>query len=477
MSFSKLDLQALYSETTCLNLFINCVHYQISKQRSEGTGQSFDFGIVSQVYNFTSIQKHPLNNIYKKPVNKIKSWVKTRLKNYRFTFIRWKINKNRKKNLKKLDAWCYNIKKGFQTNYIFNIENNIKYIDDSLNSCVHNALQKPSPQNELIRSHLKAFVKNVKSTFDLDLSDQTLQNTVKIFYDRIIFNRVLIECLTNKFNENSRIYIGSSAKPMSKVVSFACQNAGGRSTSFSHGNEIGLHVDFSFERPTSEFGCYTEFVFSSQSVTKKCEELIGQRRLPTYSKPKLVTSFVPTYRDLVHSLKVDNSKRIATNGKTVMLLGFPMGPHRYWHFNNAFFYDALRLEIDVCNELTNAGFDVIYKAHPDRLGYVEKIMNNYASKVITDRFEDIVDLADILIFHYTHTSTFGYALCSDKPIVLCSSEIENIQTEDFEALSSRVTLIDYMGVGATCAQRKSLIAAVSHPMKVFSHKYILQLLE
>ena len=55
-------------------------------------------------------------------------------------------------------------------------------------------------------------------------------------------------------------------------------------------------------------------------------------------------------------------------------------------------------------------------------------------RVVTEKFEDVVHTVDQVIFHYTHTSTFGYAKVTDKPILLCSSELEKIDPEDLTRL-------------------------------------------
>ena len=160
-----------------------------------------------------------------------------------------------------------------------------------------------------------------------------------------------------------------------------------------------------------------------------------------------------------------------------MLVGFPMSPHRYWNYQNAFFYDALKLEIEICIKLTDAGYNVIYKAHPDRLGFVENIIGKYVHKVVTDKFEDVVNTADQIIFHYTHTSTFGFALCTDKPILLCSSEIAKIDPEDLSKLESRIQILNYPSAGEEGEHLGGLIAAVKNPMTFFSHHKILEFLQ
>lgn len=476
-SFSTLDRQCLFTETSSLNYLINCVHYHLVLQRSAIEKRHFDFGKVSQIYNFKSIQARTTDTKTSQIYDLIWTRIKAFMKDVR-------VNSYRKFNIlypwswgNKNKSWCYNVSKNFQYDYIYKKSDRLKNLDYILKRSQQRVDRKDLLELETITEHLNKFLHVVREEYQLDLTDQHLKEIHTLLYKRIVLNRMLIIEMTKYFKKSSRVYLGSSAKPISKVLSFACQNAGGKSTSFSHGNEIGLHVDFEFERPTSEFGCYNEFVFSSTLTTKKYAGLVNRKNFVTYADPELICSDQPTYRRLMHELTVHVASSISKSKKNIMLIGFPMAPHRYWHYQNAFFYDALKLEIEICSTLTAAGYNVIYKAHPDRLGFVENILKKYVHRVVTEKFEDVVHTVDQVIFHYTHTSTFGYALCTDKPILLCSSELEKIDPEDLTRLESRIQILKYPCAGKAGDHIAGLIDAVKHPMTNFSHSKILELLE
>ena len=475
--FNTLDRQCLFTETSSLNYLINCVHYQLALQRSATNKRKFNFGNVSEIYNFATI-KDRITDIKKVQMHDL-AWtsVKALVKDLKINFsteinFLHLLSRRSKKNI-----WCHNIRKDFQYDHIFTKDVRLKNVDYILKKSIQQVSKKELPEAYVIKEHLKNFLVKIREKYTLDLTDRNVNEIHQFLYKRVVFNRMLILELTKYFTKASRIYVGSSAKPTSKILSFACQNAGGKSTSFSHGNELGLHVEFQFERPTSEFGCYNEFVFSSPLSTEKYTNLVNLKRFPIYSDTHLITSVQPTYRRLTHKLKHCSSKSGSKPGNKVMLVGFPMSPHRYWNYQNAFFYDALKLEIEICIKLTDAGYNVIYKAHPDRLGFVENIIGKYVHKVVTDKFEDVVNTADQIIFHYTHTSTFGFALCTDKPILLCSSEIAKIDPEDLSKLESRIQILNYPSAGEEGEHLGGLIAAVKNPMTFFSHHKILEFLQ
>ena len=64
------------------------------------------------------------------------------------------------------------------------------------------------------------------------------------------------------------------------------------------------------------------------------------------------------------------------------------------------------------------GYYTIYKAHPDRIIEIGSLMNDYADECDNNKFENVWNKADALIFTYCTTTTFGFAIITPLPIVL-----------------------------------------------------------
>jgi len=145
-----------------------------------------------------------------------------------------------------------------------------------------------------------------------------------------------------------------------------------------------------------------------------------------------------------YSSYFDNLQRTAPVKKIrkVMLIGFPMGssyisPWLPEHYTLA----QLNLELRVVKVLKAIGYYVIYKAHPDRYKEVEGVFEDYVDEVLKDRLEDVYVNADCLFFGTPNSSTFGFALLTNKPIVLVNITGRRWYKPVFELLKKRCSMV------------------------------------
>ncbi|MBU4488974.1 MAG: hypothetical protein KKI13_07950, partial [Candidatus Omnitrophica bacterium] len=73
------------------------------------------------------------------------------------------------------------------------------------------------------------------------------------------------------------------------------------------------------------------------------------------------------------------------------------------------------------NNLKKAGYDVIYKVHPDRTREVDGIFEEKA-EIRKGYVEDCLDRADAFLFGSIRTSAFATILCTNKPIIALRME-------------------------------------------------------
>lgn len=111
-----------------------------------------------------------------------------------------------------------------------------------------------------------------------------------------------------------------------------------------------------------------------------------------------------------------------SNIQTVLLVGFPPTDHYYPSFPSCHAFSMLHLEVSLVQTLKELGYRVIYKAHPDSLQHTSGLFDNISDQVVTDPFETAYRQADCILFSYSRTSTFGYALMTNKPIVLINTD-------------------------------------------------------
>ena len=127
--------------------------------------------------------------------------------------------------------------------------------------------------------------------------------------------------------------------------------------------------------------------------------------------------------------------------KTVMLMGFPMSCQRRVGEKGLFFLSKISTEYEILVFLKKIGLNVLYKAHPDRREEVEGVFDKVADRVIYDTFEKSWEMADAFIFTYTSTTTFAYALETDRKIILVDVDTNKTDKELRKKLGE---IVDYV---------------------------------
>ena len=105
-----------------------------------------------------------------------------------------------------------------------------------------------------------------------------------------------------------------------------------------------------------------------------------------------------------------------------MLMGYPMNITRYTDEAYLFFNYKLKLELHLINQLKKTRYHILYKVHPDRFFEIGNIYKNENIEIVKEKFENIWHHAEVLIFTYTSSTTFGFALDCPVPIILIESE-------------------------------------------------------
>jgi len=144
--------------------------------------------------------------------------------------------------------------------------------------------------------------------------------------------------------------------------------------------------------------------------------------------------YTPLYNKLQKSRPVRNIKKI-------MLIGFPMTNIYYYGFSGGFAFAQLDMEIRLTKLLRKKGYYVIYKPHPMTMNEVEGVFDNYVDEVVCDRYENVYDIADCVLLGDYSTSTFGFTLLTNKPMVLIDIKGNYWFPKSFELLSKRCSIV------------------------------------
>jgi hypothetical protein len=238
------------------------------------------------------------------------------------------------------------------------------------------------------------------------------------------------------FSNKTRILLVSDmAKPFNKLITVHFQSNNTDVFCFHHGNDA----------------CYSNQSLMHQATVSHCKNFVtptnGIRNV--YKKlyahlpieQRIGTKYISLNSGYYSNLFSKYTDCSNSNIKKIMVMGFPSNPYRYNIENNLFFYKMLDLEYRLITTLKNAGYYVIYKVHPDRLKEIDSIFNSMVDEYFVKPFEKVWSKSDALIFTYTSTSTFGFALTTNLPIILIDSAKNDRDADEYQSMHSRVNIV------------------------------------
>ena len=231
------------------------------------------------------------------------------------------------------------------------------------------------------------------------------------------------------------LLVTESAKPLHKAAACGWREGGGEAVGFHHGSSVG---EFRMpERAVWEYFAYDEFVCNTQSGARCFAADWEGTPLAAGRSLRFTVTALTSGGASMPNWRASFPRRV----RRVMLIGFPMSAMRYSHHAGLFWPTQLELEVRLVRRLLAAGFEVVYKVHPERARPVGDMMAALGCRVEGAPFEQVLGTADAFVFKYTVTSTFAAALLSDRPIYLLVLEREAWNPAYREQLARRCVLL------------------------------------
>lgn len=224
--------------------------------------------------------------------------------------------------------------------------------------------------------------------------------------------------------------------PLNRTIALAARRRGVRVVGFSHGNEPG-NVDVSGGGAVQHAPC-NEFVCISKASADVHADNYRTGGLAGLYPVSFTSAATRHYLDL----SAQASRRpLPAAVRRVMVMGYPLVPHRYSFRGGLYFPYQLDIQMRMIELLIENGFTALYKAHPEMKGAGDSFFRDLGAEVIPAPFEQAWSEADALIFTYPLTSTFGVALCTNRPIIVLDVEGLAWNPEPLALLRDRCTLI------------------------------------
>ncbi len=287
----------------------------------------------------------------------------------------------------------------------------------------------------IINDVVDPFLERLQEQGGMFVKNMNFEEIQAVWVCRFSDAALLYESLL-RMEKPQRLLVTETAKPHSRLISIAFQRCGCEVYGFHHGNDTGFKVtQISNQYVRSHF---KRFVVPTAGIAKSFSEIYGDNRLQMRIGTQYFSADSSLYKGVFKkSSDVINSKPL----KKIMLMGTPANPNRYIHERGQFFYIKIDLEIRIIRFLKNAGYDVIYKAHPERLDEINGLFNGLADEVNTEPFEKEWEKADAFVFTDAQSSTFGFALSTRLPLFYLDNDSGNNNPLLLELLAKRVKFV------------------------------------
>jgi len=264
------------------------------------------------------------------------------------------------------------------------------------------------------RELLRRWLVRLASALDTDvgaaLDAERISNA---WIERLAALGLLYDAVRRRTGPKWQLLVSGPSNAFIRTTALAAMKSGAKVTGFFHGHHAGYKA--------SSDVCYTdlaicnEFVTATANAAKSYKEISETLEFTRNRGIRFVSMDSEFYRCLWRS---HEGRRTSQATRSVMLVGFPMSEYRYNYGTGLFAPTRLDLELRLLSDLRAGGFRTLYKPHPATVATVADVMRGRADEVLTAPFEDVYRSADILLFTYVETSTFGFAVCTDSAVVL-----------------------------------------------------------
>lgn len=243
-----------------------------------------------------------------------------------------------------------------------------------------------------------------------------------------------LQALAHKLPE--RLWTGTGGNVYVRMLRHAVQGNGGHVTGFEHGAGE-AHLRYFNAKPVIEYVACDEFV----TTTK-----IGAQALGRSFDASMSISGAPPALSGVWGLPgtppSPTPVRSADSIRTIMYPTTALLGERITLDHFVGDYVLIDAQIRIMSMLGELGYQVIHKPHvegafqsPERLAELPHVTQ------VRDRFESVIDRADLFLVDFSRTSILPPILASDKPVVLIYFGYEEWDPHAWELLQRRCAVV------------------------------------
>jgi hypothetical protein len=237
--------------------------------------------------------------------------------------------------------------------------------------------------------------------------------------------------------QNKTLLATGLGNKLNKLFCAAWKSLGNEVVGFAHGNSY-CNIYHRYCVINDGMPVVNRFIATSQGqemlLNEVASDLSYNMEMPRIECLKS-NEYHTLFLDLQKHHLVKRVKKVMING-----IGFKSTYHMVYTGYHPFVKHELVLRL--ARVLKTAGFYVIYKARPDSVNEIEGLFDEYIDEILTERFEEVFHAADCIIFINSYTTTFGFALLTNRPIVLLNIKGAPWHPRAFGLLKKRCNIVE-----------------------------------
>jgi hypothetical protein len=330
----------------------------------------------------------------------------------------------------------------------------------------------PGDLSSQIRDFARQFIRQLKEALQknipLALSDveqERLSTIIALLLSQTA--RLFFSVSRRQWKKNRLLLVSGEGNLYRRIVVKAFREQGGQAVGFIHGYDVGWRRQPVYSQMIMTM--LDKLVTYTPASVQLYERLRGEFPPPNDNPCEVVSTNTRYFSNCWQQRSA-----VPSQIKTIMLIGYPF--YHYRARRAAFPLFHLDVEWRIINLLKAWGYEVIYKMHPDRI--YKTLTFGPGVEVITQPFEQVMDRGDCLLYVHSGTSTFGTALCSNKPIVCMKGPWDEWYPEPYALLRKRCRVVqlgfDERNRLSFSAQelREALALPVTQPDTGFMETYL-----
>ena len=242
-----------------------------------------------------------------------------------------------------------------------------------------------------------------------------------------------------KYLKNSidELHVFGTGNILRKTCALSWIREGIPTFAYNHGNDIG----FSIQKNTFllEERLWPSIISPTPAiVNNKLDNYYNIGHSRQFPQCKYISANVDYYEALVDA---HNKCGFSRRKQRILLMGYPMTNARMLDGVGEFFYYRMPLELSIIRDIIGQGYRVSYKMHPGRVIPFRGILENMGVTVITEPFEYLHQEYDQYIFTTSSSTTFGFAITTNRPIILLLHGKDRINQNVVKNIRSRINIV------------------------------------